>query len=64
MGKELFYISLVSLLIVISWIAFDAYHVLSTSTVTPVQEELIKPLTPEFDHEIILKVLERGIPPQ
>lgn len=62
MGKELLYLSVVSFLIVLAWIAFDVYHAISTTTTTPVQEQQVAPLTPNFDHEIILKVLERGVP--
>lgn len=62
MGKELLYISVVSFLIVLSWIAFDIYHVVTKSTISSAQQQLTTPLTPQFDHEIILKVLERGLP--
>ncbi len=61
-GKELFYFSVVTFLIVLAWIAFDVYHSLTTSTITPVQTKAMEPLTPQFDHEIILKILERQAP--
>lgn len=58
-GKELLYFSIVTFLIVLSWVTFDVYHIVITSTVTSVQEKVMEPLTPQFDNEIILKVLER-----
>lgn len=62
MNRELFYLSLVTFLIVLTWIAFDVYHAFTETTVTEVQKELTTPLTSQFDHETILKVLERGLP--
>lgn len=58
-GRELLYFSVVTFLVVLSWIVFDVYHASSTTTVTTVQKQAMEPLTSQFDHEIILKILER-----
>lgn len=60
--KELFYFSIVTFLVVLSWIIFDVYHAVTTSTVTKVQQEAMTELNPTFDHEVILKILERSEP--
>lgn len=62
MSRELFYFSIITFLIVLTWIAFDVYHATTQSTISEVQQQLTLPLTPQFDHETILKVLERGLP--
>lgn len=58
-SKELLYFSIVTFLVVLAWIAFDVYHALTTSTITPIQQKTIEPLTAQFDHQTILEVLER-----
>ena len=61
-GRELLYFSIVTFFVVLCWILFDVYHAVTTETVTPVQKKVMEPLTGQFDHEIILKVLERQEP--
>ena len=55
-NKQILYLSIFTFLTVIAWIVFDIYHATTTSTVTPVQEKLIVPLTPTFDMEVISKL--------
>lgn len=57
-GKELLILSIITLSTVISWIVYDVYHAATKSTVTTVQTELMKPLTPSFDHETIIRIVE------
>ncbi|MBL7159795.1 hypothetical protein ISS85_04920 [Candidatus Microgenomates bacterium] len=58
-NRDLLFLSILTFVTVIAWIAFDVYHTAMTSTITPLQKELIKPLTPIFDQEIIIKLRER-----
>ena len=57
-GKEMLILSIFTVLTVLVWIVYDVYHAATTSTITPIQQELIKPLTPNFDHETIIKIVD------
>lgn len=59
-SRQTLFLSIFTFLTVLAWIAFDVYHAATTSTITPVQQELIKPLEPKFDREVILE-LKKGI---
>jgi len=59
--KDWLALSIFTLLIVFTWITFDVYHAMTTSTVASVEEELIEPLDPEFDHQVIIEMEERQI---
>ena len=58
--KEWVILSFLTFLTVLAWVFFDVYHAATTSTITPVQEQRMKPLSPNFDEAIILKIIERG----
>lgn len=51
--KQGLILSILTLVTVLSWIIFDIYHVYTSSTISPIQQELMKPLTPEFDLSVI-----------
>ena len=57
-GKEVLILSIITLSTVISWIVYDVYHAATRSTVSAVQQTLMKPLTPQFDHETIVRIIE------
>ena len=59
-SKDLLILSILTFITVLAWIIFDVYHAATTSTVTPLQKELTKPLKPTFDQEIILKLRKRS----
>ena len=59
-NKDLLILSILTFITVVAWIIFDIYHAATTSTITPLQKELIRPIKPGFDQEIILKLKERG----
>lgn len=59
--KEFLILAILTLCTVISWIVYDIYHTATTSTITPVQQELMKPLTPTFDNDTIVKVVDDNI---
>ena len=44
---------------VLAWIGFDVYHVLTTSTVKTIDQEMIRVLEPRFDTQVILE-LKKG----
>lgn len=58
-NKELLFLSVLTFITVLAWIVFDVYHAATTETLTPVEKKLIEPLTPTFDHGIILKIMEK-----
>jgi hypothetical protein len=58
--KEWLILSFLTFLTVLAWVFFDVYHAATTSTITPIQEKRMKPLSPKFDEMTILEVLERG----
>lgn len=62
-SRQSLFLSIFTFLTVIAWIAFDVYHAGVTSTITPVQQELIKPLEPKFDKEA-LSELKTGLGPE
>ncbi|MBI4999484.1 hypothetical protein HZB97_01790 [Candidatus Gottesmanbacteria bacterium] len=55
-SKQTLFLSVFTFLTVFAWIAFDVYHAATTSTITSVQQQLIKPLEPRFDKEVILRL--------
>lgn len=57
-SKEFLIISIITLATVLSWIIYDVFHTSAKSTVTTVQQELMKPLTPQLPHETIVNVVE------
>ncbi len=57
-AKEILIISVLTLCTVLSWIVYDIYHATTTSTISPVQRELMTPLTPTFDHDTIVKIID------
>lgn len=56
--KELLVLAILTLFTVLSWIVYDVYHAATTSTITTVQQALMKPLTPTFDHDTIVKIID------
>lgn len=59
--KEVLFLSILTLFTVLSWIIYDIYHTWTTNTLTVVQKTLMKPLTPTFDHDTILKIVDDNL---
>ncbi len=59
-NNQTLFLSIFTFLTVLAWIAFDVYHAGTVSTITPVQQELIKPLEPRFDMTVISE-LKKGV---
>ena len=60
-GKDILILSILTLLTVLSWITYDVYHAATTSTITKVQEEKMIPLTPTFDTDTIMKIVDDSL---
>ena len=58
-SKDWLILSILTFLTVAAWTVYDIYHAAVTSTITPMQKELIKPLKTEFDEKTLLMLKER-----
>jgi len=55
-NKDILFMSAMTLITVFAWIVFDVYHVAVTSTITQVQQQLIKPLHPKINQVTLEKI--------
>lgn len=60
MNKDILIVSIFTLITVFAWIVFGVYHAAISTEITPTQEELAKPLNPQFDQNVLSKIRERG----
>lgn len=58
-NRQILFLSIFTFLTVLAWIIFDVYHAVTSSTISPIQQELIIPLNPKFDIQVVLE-LKRG----
>jgi hypothetical protein len=58
-SKDWLLLSIVTFLAVASWTIYDIYHAAVTSTITPVQQEMIRPLDPTFDLDTLRTLQSR-----
>jgi len=58
-NRDLFYVSILTLLTVLTWIAFDVYQALTQYTLPKVLQEQMRPLTPKINQAKIKKLEER-----
>lgn len=56
-NKDWLMLSIVTFLTAAAWTVYEVYHQAVASTITPVQQEITKPLDPTFDLDT-LKALE------
>lgn len=59
-SKDWLVMSILTFLTVAVWTVYDIYHAAVTSTVTPIQQELIKPLTSYFDRETLFMLKDKS----
>jgi len=59
--KQTLFLSIFTFLTVLAWIAFDVYHAVVSSTISPIQQQLIKPIDPKFDTQVILDLKNGGL---
>ncbi|MBI4058194.1 hypothetical protein HY408_00335 [Candidatus Gottesmanbacteria bacterium] len=57
--NEIVIISLLTVITMIAWIAFEVHHVSVTSTITTVEQRLIAPLNPKLSPTALEKIRER-----
>lgn len=60
-GKDIFILSLLTFLTVLAWVAFDIHHAATTSTIKPPVKQLLKPLPPTIDTDLIKELKELPI---
>ena len=58
-SRDFLILSIFTFLTVAAWIIAEAYHAAVTSTITSVEEKLMKPLEPSFDQKVITQVREK-----
>ncbi len=59
-NQDLFIISFLTLIAVAAWVASDAYHHFITKQAITIPENLLIPLNPKIDMEIINQLEEKG----
>jgi hypothetical protein len=52
-GKDILFLSILTFITVITWIAFDIYHAATTSTIKPPLLHLIEPITPKLNTGLV-----------
>lgn len=55
-SKQALILSILTFITVLAWIGFDVYHTLTSTTIKPVEQEIIKELNPKFDTQTILEL--------
>ncbi len=58
-SKDWLVLSIITFLTVAGWTVYEIYHAAITSTITPVQEEMTKPLDPNFDLDTLRDLQSR-----
>jgi hypothetical protein len=58
--KDWLILSIFTFLITVVWITLEIFHTYTASTVSGVDEKLMQPLTPSFDHQTIIKLVEEN----
>lgn len=58
-GKELLFIVISSFILTVIWIASNVYHSYVTSTIDPLLQIQIQPISPDFDSATIEKLKKR-----
>lgn len=58
-NKDWLILSIITFLTVAGWTVYEIYHAAISSTVTPVQQEITKPLDPNFDIDTLQKLQNR-----
>ncbi len=60
--RDIFLISILTLVTALCWVVFDAYHAYTAQLVTPNLEEIAIPITPTLDEKLIHELAGRQIP--
>lgn len=57
--KDLFLLSILTLITAIGWIVFDIYHASVDTTIPPEIEEQLTPITPTFERKVVESLKNR-----
>ena len=52
-SKDIFILSLLTFITVVAWVVFDIYHASTMETIKPLTKELLEPLPPSLDIDLI-----------
>ncbi|MCL5411678.1 MAG: hypothetical protein M1150_02970 [Patescibacteria group bacterium] len=55
-GKNFIVVLILTLITVIGWVSFEVYRSFNTSTIPSTAQELISPLNPNFDQDLVKKL--------
>lgn len=58
--KNIFILSVFTLITALGWIAFDVYHAVTTTTISQSVEEQLTPISPTFEKGVINRVKSRS----
>jgi hypothetical protein len=58
-SKDWLMLSIITFLTAAAWTVYEVYHQATTTTITPVQQEMVKPLDPTFDLDTLRQVAGR-----
>jgi len=59
-GRDIFILSFLTFVTVIAWVAFDIYHTATMSTIKPPIQKLLSPLPPSIDTQLIEELKEKA----
>lgn len=57
-GKDIFILSLLTFITVVTWVIFDIHHASTMNTIKPPIEELLDPLSSSLDTDLIKELKE------
>lgn len=55
-SRQVLFLSILTFFTILAWIVFDVYHALTTTTIKPVDQKIIRDLNPKFDTQTLLKL--------
>lgn len=55
-SKQSLFLSMITLLTVMTWIIFDVYHAFQVSTIKPLDQKLMKALDSKLETDVFLKL--------
>lgn len=58
--REWLYLAVFTLIVVAALVTYEVYHIYISTTISEVDEELLVPITPEFDKETLIRLLEEN----
>lgn len=53
LGKQTLFLSIATLLTIVSWVSFETYRAATQTTINPATQKQMAPLSPQIDRELI-----------